>query len=628
MFPSTACASLIHMHVLVPLVAALVPLLITPGLLSYFDVTPKIAILLFGASLSLLYRTENVRNLRALLSATAGRWFAALIAAEWLASVVATAFSSHRALSLNGGNWRRFGLIPETGLLLFTLLAAAWLAVDRRNIRTLLRASTASGALAALYGIAQYFGWDPLLPVKAYEVGESPFTIIRPPGTLGHADYFATWLVMIAFFGLALARLEQKRWRKTVARSVTILASFAIVLSGTRAALLGLLLGAIVLVSITRPRIHARGVSLAAACTAGLALFFFSPAGTKVRARVHWSLEDIRGGARLLLWRDSFRMATHRPGVGFGPETFITEFPRFESIELARAYPDFYHESPHNMFLDPFTSRGLPGLLVLLGFCALGGWAGGRGLKSGYPAAALLAAALAGTLISQQFAVFVVATALYFYLLLAILIALTIPEGAVPTGKLPAASRWTVPLGLAGSVLLAVFAIRLLVADGALAVAERRIESGNASGAAEAYRVVLRWQPAGAGTDLKYSREMQQLATRAAIVATRQAAGQQAIDAGIRATITSEDRQNAWYNLATLLAGDNDAAAVERSLRNAIAWAPHWFKPHWALAQLLEMTNRHSEALAEARTAEELDGGRDPEVAETSRKLQQRKERP
>jgi Tfp pilus assembly protein PilF len=116
---------------------------------------------------------------------------------------------------------------------------------------------------------------------------------------------------------------------------------------------------------------------------------------------------------------------------------------------------------------------------------------------------------------------------------------------------------------------------------------------------------------------------MAQLAAGTPIFATRLQAAQQALDAAIRATRTAEDRQNAWYNLATLLARQNDAAGVERSLHNAIAWSPHWFKPHWALAQLLEKTHRHGEALTEARLALDLDGGRDPEVAETWKKLQQ-----
>src|SRR5579864_1695961 len=241
---NATCVSLIGMRFLVPLVAALVPLTITPGLLSYFDITPKIGILLFGLSLSLLYTGANISNLRALLGAPAGRWLAGLIGLTWVASALATALSSYPLLSLNGSNWRRYGLVVESGLLLFVLLSAAWLAADRSNVRALLRWSVASGGVASLYGIAQYFGVDPWLPASAYQAGEGSFTIVRPPGTLGHADYFAAWLVMVTFFGLALARLEKGRWPRLAAMGVSALATVAIVLGGTRSALLGLLSGA------------------------------------------------------------------------------------------------------------------------------------------------------------------------------------------------------------------------------------------------------------------------------------------------------------------------------------------------------------------------------------------------
>jgi O-antigen ligase len=600
------------MHILVPLVAALVPLIITPGLLSYFDITPKIAVLLFGLSLSLLYPAANLSNLRALLRAPAGRWFVGLIGLTWLVGGIATAFSTYPLLSLDGSNWRRYGFVVESALLLFVLLAAAWLVAERSNIRVLLRASVASGGVAALYGIAQYFGWDPWLPVKAYQAGEGPFTIVRPPGTLGHADYFAAWLLMVAFFALALTRLEKARWAQLAATGVSALAIIALVLNGTRSALLGLLAGMIVLAILNRPRVGARIVMIAAAVAALGAVFFFSPAGTKLRARVHWSTEDVWGGARPLLWRDSLRMAVHRPLAGFGPETFATEFPRFESAELARAYPDFYHESPHNIFLDAFTTRGAAGLLLLTGLCGLAVWA------ARWRARPELAAGLVASLVCQQFVVFVVSTALYFLLLIAVLVAE--PEHGAPERR---RAGWLVPVSVAASLLFAGFAVRLLLADRALAVVNQRIQSGDAVGAAQEYLAVLRWEPPGAGADLSYSRAMAQLAAGTPIFATRLQATQQALDAAIRATRTAEDRQNAWYNLATLLAVQNDAAGVERSLHNAIAWSPNWFKPHWALAQLLEATHRHGEAVKEARLAWDLDGGRDPEVGETWKKLQQ-----
>jgi O-antigen ligase len=605
---------------LVPLIAALVPLLITPGTLAYFDITPKIALLLTVTALMLLQARTNSSNLRLLAGGRSGKWLVGLLAAEAMAFAVASLFSSDRLLSLDGGSWRRLGLIPELGLLLFVLVAAGWLAAQEHRVRKLLRAVAWSGALASVYGIAQYFGWDPLLPARAYQVGEGVFTIVRPPGTLGHADYFATWLITVLFLTLGLRQLEEERLYRSAAVVAAGLAAIAIVLSGTRAALLGAAVGGIVLLLARRNRIRIRGVAIGFACLTAVTLFFFSPAGLKLRARLHWSIEDARGGARLLLWRDSIQMSTHRPLVGFGPETFATEFPRFESIQLASAYPDFYHESPHNVFLDALTSQGMFGLLAFVGLCALGAGSALQACRSGRVLGPPLAAALVGLLVAQQFAVFVFTTSLYFHLLVALLVVTAwTPPKPGRSFRMPV---WPlIPAGLATLVLL-VYCVQLVAADRALALTWRRIDSGDIAGAAASYQTVLRWQLPGATSDLSYSRAMQQAAARTPIFTTRILGRQQALDAGVRAVRGAEDRQNAWYNLAMLLAEQNDAFGAERSLRNAISWAPHWFKPHWALARLLALAGHGGEAIEQAHIAVDCDGGRDPAVVETWKQLQ------
>jgi O-antigen ligase len=604
---------------LVTLVSALVPLLITPGLLAYFDITPKIALLLFGTALMLLQSRANALNVRALAGNRHGRWLIGLVVAAWVAFAIATVFSSNRALSLDGGLWRRLGLIPQSGLLLFVLLATAWLAGHTDRVRSLLRALAWSGALTACYGIGQYFGWDPLLPASAYQAGESVFTIVRPPGTLGHADYFAAWLIVVLFLALADERLEDKRPYRALASTAAVLAAIAIVLNGTRAALLGAAVGGATLLLARRRRIGLRGLGIGVAAAGALTVFFFSPPGLKLRARLHWSLEDARGGARLLLWRDSLAASIHRPLVGFGPETFATEFPRFESLQLASAYPDFYHESPHNIFLDVLASQGMLGLLPLAGLCILGAGAAIRVCRSGVILGPPLAAAFIGLLVALQFTAFVLTTELYFYLLAALLVVTAWPPGE----PRPSTNRaWTLIPAAAVAVILIAYCVPLLIADRALAVTWQRIAAGDIGGAANSYKTVLRWELPGSSSDLTYSRAMQQAAARTPIFTTRLFARQQALDAGVRAVRDTEDRQNAWYNLAMLLAGENDAAGAERALRNAIAWAPNWFKPHWTLARLLALSGHGAEAMDESRIALQCDGGRDPEVAETWHQLQ------
>src|SRR5580692_11686261 len=117
LLPPALRARQFDMLSLAPLIAALVPLLITPGVLAYFDITPKIAILLLGTALMLLQVRANSSNMRTLRGARSGRWLVWLLTAEWLAFALATVWSSNRPLSLDGGSWRRLGLIPETGLL-------------------------------------------------------------------------------------------------------------------------------------------------------------------------------------------------------------------------------------------------------------------------------------------------------------------------------------------------------------------------------------------------------------------------------------------------------------------------------------------------------------------------------
>jgi O-antigen ligase len=590
------------MQLWVLLMTALVPLAIAPGLLSAFDITPKIAILLVCDSVLLVFCKKIVKSLRLLYESNYGRLLIGCLALEWLTSIAATLSSSNPGLSVAGSSWRRDGLLAESAILLFTLIVAAWFAEDSSRIRTVLRVAVGTGAAAALYGIAQYFGWDPFLPAKAYQTGEDWYTIVRPPATFGHADYFANWLVMVAFFALAL--------RRPAANIAFALMAFAIVLSGTRSAMLGLLIGTLVFLAIARPRLDRKVMLTLAASLACLGVLYISPPGAKLRARVHWSLDDARGGARLLLWRDSWHMAMHHPVLGYGPETFTAQFPPFASAELSRAYPDFYQESPHNMFLDALVSRGIPGVIAIVAICAIAFWSARKD--------AALTAALAGAIVCQQFVVLTIPTTLYFYLLIAIAVSRVGPRTAL---RETSGGNWAIIPAFAITAVFLLFAARLILTDHAMAQAETYTLSGDVAGAATAYQAVQRWAPPRGDSDLRYSRGMMRLATSSKVFPTSVAAAQQATASAIRATETAEDRQNAWYNLATISALRNDQAGVENGLRRAIGYAPNWFKPHWTLSQFLELTGRHAEARREASIALDLDGGHDPEVAATSQKI-------
>src|SRR5579885_2944839 len=189
------------MGMLLALAAAAVPLAIAPGWSFYFDVVPRIVILLAAAALALGFGGRI----------PAGSLFLKLIAAQAAAAAIATIFSIDPAISWFGAAWRKEGLPVELAVLTFAAAIYIWLSAAPERLRPFLRVTVYGVLPAAIYGIAQYFGIDPLLASSGYRTGEGQFAIVRPPSTLGHADYFAAFLLYPLFAGLFLARLEDRR---------------------------------------------------------------------------------------------------------------------------------------------------------------------------------------------------------------------------------------------------------------------------------------------------------------------------------------------------------------------------------------------------------------------------------
>ncbi len=568
-------------------VIGLTVLMIAPGYSFYFDVTPKLLVLLLGAAICAV-TWNGARPSRAVTAA-----FAA--AAAWV--VVASALSANPALSWFGSTWRRYGAVAQLAILLL-----AWLIAQNgeRGRTVLLRGIAAACALAAMYGIAQYAGFDPWLPQSSYSIGEGLWSIVRPPGTMGYVSYFATLLLMGGFLALALARAETFPSARRLAYACAGLCFAAMALTGTRAALVGLAAGFAAAGFLGGWRVSRRMAAGAALLAIAGTAFYFSPPGWRLRSRTRWFREDPWGGARPLLWRDSLHMASARPAAGFGPETFSAVFPQFESSELARAYPDFAHESPHNIFLDAWVSQGLPGLACLLALCAMGLVAAWRTRQP------WLGAALAAGIAAQQFTAFTIPTAVVFYTVIALSVARPCAAGT------PRLRLWLLP----AAALLLFFAFRSAVADRALELANQQFAAGDPAKAQACFRDYRRARLPGASADLWYARSLFALSQKSPPLGRLQALWM-ARDAALEATHNSEEPFNAWYNLAEVSAALNDASNTEASLRRAVAANPVWFKPHWMLAKLLSLENHPVQAAAEAQIAADLDGGKDREVAQT-----------
>src|SRR5580698_3518791 len=129
------------MGILQAAVLGLVALIVTPGYLFYFDVTPKVALVLLGTALALVWAS--------FAKGGSSRTFSILVALQVISLSVSTALSERPALSLTGTNWRRYGAVVQASALIFAWLVAWRTAGLPDRTRTILRGVAATGLLVS-----------------------------------------------------------------------------------------------------------------------------------------------------------------------------------------------------------------------------------------------------------------------------------------------------------------------------------------------------------------------------------------------------------------------------------------------------------------------------------------------
>jgi len=580
------------------------PLALVTGFFLSHDVIPKVVLLTVGAALLLFLLPQWSGRLTQLWRRPGCKWFLWLALAQAASLVVSAMFSPQPGIALVGTTWRRFGALEQLAVLLVAVSAAAE-AVARPGWNRpgwtdwLLRGISLSGGIAAIYGISQYLGFDPFLARNLYAI-DYLGGIVRPPATMGHAIYFAAWLVPVTLISGSLAGNDKAGAWRGIGAATALLAPVAIFLSGTRGSVLALLCAGAVLFSLGRASMG-RLPMKAFGAAAGLVLLavvalVISPAGTSLRHRLTQWKED-PGTVRLGVWREAPALIAEHPLLGSGPDTFGTAFRAIESPAFSRGYPDFIHETPHNALIDAACAQGLPGTLILAGVFLLGLRAKGQ---------TALRAALAGMLVGSLFASFTLVTSMFVWVLTGLLVAGE--SGGTDLGTDDpvtddAMPQWVqVPAVLLGGVFLS-FALLLAVQDAAYARLGDAVEAKDSGRAMRALDTATGFGIGLPGYELWGSREMATLGrvlgdTPEGATLSKAAWGK-AAEAAALAERRGEDRASAAYQSSVLAIAAADVTRGEASARDAIALAPNWYKPHLLRGQILQAMGRNDEAARE-----------------------------
>lgn len=190
-------------------------------------------------------------------------------------------------------------------------------------------------------------------------------TASRPGSLLGNASDQGAW-ALLAAGPLAATSLRDP---DTLHIAGLLGAAAALVTSGSRGALAGAVVLAIVLASLVRDRRRKLAV---AATLALLAVAVFAVPAQRARVLESSPIAKHTANGRLMLWSETARLIADRPLLGTGPSGYEDAIPAYHSREYERQVgPANPPDSPHNWILQAGAAGGIPLALLALALAVL-----------------------------------------------------------------------------------------------------------------------------------------------------------------------------------------------------------------------------------------------------------------
>lgn len=235
-------------------------------------------------------------------------------------------------------------------------------------------------SLGVSIGVCLYAFWEKAHPPESVPSG----AMFLVSSTLGNSGYLGGYLLLHFFLALLLVMRARPQARFLYA-GIALLDVWVLVLSGSRAGLLGLAVGLVVwgILGMIRSRdrrtkrIGWGGIGLALA-----ALVFWGLQGltreavqtpTKDLLQRLSTLTDFSTLERIRVWRIALKGFLERPVLGWGPNNFVEVYERF-FVPPTLPGNDWY-DSAHNVLLDLGVSAGFMGIAVFLATLGVVIWA-------------------------------------------------------------------------------------------------------------------------------------------------------------------------------------------------------------------------------------------------------------
>jgi putative inorganic carbon (HCO3(-)) transporter len=288
--------------------------------------------------------------------------------------LVSTIFSQDVRFSIFGSPARSGGVIN----LLFYIFFAIFLLIFCNELiwSKLIKANFIVGLMASALAIVQYF--DLLKNVFiGWESG-------GPPSFLGNSTFLAIYMIFLAFSSFWLFFNEETKKKKIYYATICAVFLITILISGSRATYLGLLMGSTFFLFFYPKKfkkIKTLALSLVAFAILIVIIFNLNPNiisnefGKMIANRLSVKViaEDL-AGTRLSAWKITWQAIKEKPWLGWGPENFNIGFEKYFDPTLPPSMQKLWWDRPHNVFLELWVNSGIFALILYISFWILLLW--------------------------------------------------------------------------------------------------------------------------------------------------------------------------------------------------------------------------------------------------------------
>ncbi len=339
------------------------PLIIIPYSSDYFYF-PKICFVYMVSTIMIISWFLNRENNRLEFDITEK-----IIVLYLIAVVISTIFSIDRIVSMYGNFGREEGLFAIIIYIFLFFTANRNYIFSKRHMHFLL----ISAAIVAVYGIFQYFGFDPI-PRDPRRINWSG----RAFATMGNPNFLGSYLTLI----LPISIFTYLYTHKNIYLLTSALIYMSLLCTMTRSAWLGSLTGVIILIAYSVVyKLKKKYIAILLAVliiitiamnniSSGRIIGRFFTIGTDFKEIVEQTPDSQKAGAgRIFIWRRVLKIIPQKPLFGYGPETLGTVFTEYFYDDIFERYNRLIvFDKAHNEYLHIAVTTGIPSLAVYLCF--------------------------------------------------------------------------------------------------------------------------------------------------------------------------------------------------------------------------------------------------------------------